>query len=68
MDFAISAAMNADAFVKLIEEMVDLKIHLQMEANLKTSPEVAKVLHLKLESDRRRLEMLKAELARQLAA
>ena len=66
MDFAIPQIMNADAFVKLVEEMVELKVRIQMEANLKTSPEVAKVLYQKQESDRRRLELLKTEMARQL--
>ena len=58
--------MNADAFVRLVEEMVDLKVRIQMESNVKTSPEVAKVLMIKQESDRRRLELLRSEMARQL--
>jgi hypothetical protein len=58
--------VNADAFVRLVEEMVDLKVRIQTESTVKASPEVAKVLMMKQESDRRRLELLRSEMARQL--
>jgi hypothetical protein len=59
--------MNAEGIVKLIEEMVDMKIRLQMESTIKTNPEVAKVLAQKRESDTRRLELIKNEMARILS-
>ena len=58
--------MNAETSVKLIEEMVDLKIQQYAESNMKASTEVAKILHEKRETDRRRLEQIRAELARML--
>jgi len=58
--------MNAEASVKLIEEMVDLKIQQYAESNMKASAEVAKILHEKRETDRRRLDQIRAELARML--
>ena len=65
-DFAFLTGMNGEIFVKLIEELVDLKVQVKLESNLKTSPEVAKVLHDKRESDRRRMELIKSEMARVL--
>jgi len=59
--------MNADMIVKLIEEMVDIKVQQQAETNLQPRPEVAKLLAEKRFADRRRLEMIKAELARLFA-
>jgi hypothetical protein len=58
--------MNAEIFVQLIEEMVDLKVQQHTEAHLKTSSEVANVLAMKRETDRRRLEQIRRELARML--
>jgi len=59
--------MNADAVVKLIDEMMDLKIQQQAQANLKASPEIARFLEEKRVTDRRRLEQIKAELVRLLS-
>lgn len=56
--------MNGEPLARLIEEMMDLKIQHYAEANLKPNPEVAKVLEAKRETDRRRLEQIKAEMAR----
>ena len=56
--------MQGDAVVKLIEEMIDLKIQQHAESNLKPSPEVAKLLNEKRNTDRRRLEQIRAELIR----
>ena len=53
-------------FVNLIEEMVDLKVQQYAESQLKASPEVAKILHEKRETDKRRMVQLKAELVRML--
>ena len=56
--------MNAETIVKLIEEMMDLKVQLYAESHLKASPEVARILIEKRETDRRRLEQIRAEMAR----
>ena len=58
--------MSAEAFVDMIEEIVDLKIQQHVEARLKTSAELSKFLQEKRETDRRRLEQLKVELVRLL--
>jgi len=58
--------MNAETFVKLIEEMIDLKLQQHAQANLKASPEVARILEEKRITDRRRLEQIRAELVRSL--
>ena len=56
--------MNAEVIVNLIEEMVDIKVQKQAEAQLQTNPELARLLAEKRFADRRRLEMVKQELAR----
>jgi hypothetical protein len=58
--------MNAETFIQLIEEMIDLKIQQQAEANLTPTPEVAKLLQEKQTTDRRRMNQIKAELVRML--
>jgi hypothetical protein len=60
--------MNAETLVKLIEEMIDLKLQQQAQANLKVSPEIARILEEKRITDRRRLEQIRAELIRLLGA
>jgi len=60
--------MNAEALVKLIEEMIDLKLQQQARTNLKVSPEIARFLEEKRITDRRRLEQIRAELIRLLGA
>jgi hypothetical protein len=64
----VRANMNAETLVKLIEEMMDLKVQQYAESHLKPNPEVAKLLMEKRETDRRRLEQIRAELARLIAA
>ena len=59
--------MNGEALVKLIEEMIDLKIQQQAQANLKVSPEIARFLEEKRVTGRRRLDQIKAELVRLLS-
>jgi hypothetical protein len=56
--------MTAENFIGLFEEMMDLKIQQYAESNLKPSPELARILHEKKETDRRRLEQIRAELVR----
>jgi hypothetical protein len=58
--------MTADKFVDLIEEMTDLKIQQFAESTMKASPEISRILHEKRETDRRRLDQIKAELVRSL--
>lgn len=60
--------MSPEAWVHLIEEMMDLKIQHYAESSMKVSAEVAKVLQDKRETDRRRLEQIRAELVRTLKA
>jgi len=54
--------MNGETLVKLIEEMIDLKLQQQARANLKASPEMARFFEEKRVTDRRRLEQIRAEL------
>ena len=61
-----AASMNAETIVKLIEEMVDIKVQQQAETQLRPKPEFAKLLEEKRFADRRRLELIKQELTRLL--
>ncbi len=54
--------MTAQNLVKLFEEMMDLKIQQYAESTMRPSPEVARLLQEKRETDRRRLEQIRAEL------
>ncbi len=56
--------MNSESSVKLIEEMVDLKLQQYAESQMRPTPEVARILHEKRETDRRRLDQIRMELAR----
>ena len=58
------AIMSAETVVRLIEEMVDLKVQQHAELDLKPSPEVARILQEKRATDRRRLDQIRAELTR----
>ena len=58
--------MNTETVVRLVEELVDLKVQNFAESIMKPSPEVARLLHEKRATDRRRLEQIKAELVRLL--
>ena len=58
--------MSAEAFVNLIEEMVDIKVHQQAEMRLHAKPELARLLQEKRSGDRRRLDLIKQELTRLL--
>jgi len=59
--------MNAEPLVKLIEEMIDLKLQQHAQANLKASAELTRILEEKRFTDRRRLEQIRAELVRLLS-
>lgn len=58
--------MNGELFVKLIEEMIDLKSHQQAQANIKPGTEVARLLREKQATDRRRLAQIRTELVSML--
>jgi len=60
--------MHPITFLGLLEEMIDIKVQQQTESHLKTSPEVAAVLLQKRETDKRRLDQIRAELIRLLTA
>jgi hypothetical protein len=59
--------MSAANFVKLIEEMIDLKLQQHAQVNLKASPEISRILEEKRVTDRRRLEQIRADLVRLLS-
>jgi len=59
--------MKAESIVKLIEELVDLKVQQEAASHLKLNPEVTRLLAQKRETDRRRLEQIRAELIRLLS-
>lgn len=56
------AAMSAEMFVKLIDEMVDIKVQQQAEIHLSGKPELARMLAEKRHSNRHRLDTIKQEL------
>ena len=58
--------MTAESLIGLIEEMMDLKIQQFAESTMKPTPEIARILHEKRETDQRRLEQIRAELVRSL--
>ena len=64
---APNSAMDANTFMSLLEEMVDIKIQQHTEAQMRPTPEIAGVLFQKRETDRRRLEQIRVQLIRALA-
>jgi len=60
--------MHPITFLGLLEEMIDIKIQQQTEARLKTTPEIAAVLHQKRETDKRRIDQIRAELLRLMSS
>jgi len=58
--------MSAESFVRLLEELVDLKVQYHLANQMKTSPELTRVLAVKRESDRHRTEQIRAELIQAL--
>ncbi len=56
--------MDAETLVRLLEEMMDLKIQQHAETSLKPTGEVAGILRQKRETDRLRLEQIRRELIR----
>jgi hypothetical protein len=60
--------MTAENLIGMIEEMMDLKIQQYAQSNLKLTPELSQLLLQKRETDRRRLDQIRAELVRALAS
>jgi len=58
--------MNSETLPRLIEEMMDLKIQAYAESQMRPTPEVARILQEKRETDRRRLDQIRSELVRVL--
>ena len=58
--------MTAEAWVQLLEEMVDLKLQQFAETTMKLTPELTRLLQDKRETDRRRLQQIRTELIRTL--
>ena len=58
--------MNGAAFIKLMEEMIDLKVQKQSERHINPTPEVAQLLEQKQATDARRLQQIWSELLRLL--
>jgi len=56
--------MTAEALVRLMEEMMDIKVQLLAQSSMKVSPDVARILHEKRDTDKRRLEQVRTEMIR----
>jgi len=60
----IELPMTAEILIRLLEEMMDLKLQQFAETQLKLPPELSRILHDKRDTDRRRLDQIRAELVR----
>jgi len=60
--------MSAEAFVRLIEELVDIKVQYHLANKMKTSPELARLVAVKRETDRHRADQIRLELIQALTA
>ena len=56
--------MTAESLIRLIEEMMDLKIQQYAESQMRPTPDIARLLSEKRQTDHRRLEQIRAELVR----
>jgi hypothetical protein len=56
--------MTGEKLIRMLEEMMDIKIHQYAQFHLKLNPEVAKLLQEKRETDRLRLDQIRMELVR----
>lgn len=54
--------MSVEAFVKLVEELVDIKVQQQLVKFVNLKPGLARLLEEKRQSDNRRIEMIRREL------
>lgn len=55
--------MTPEKLIGLLEEMIDLKIQLYVGLHLRPTPDLTRLLSDKRESDKRRLEEIRLELA-----
>jgi hypothetical protein len=60
----LTETMTAETLIRLLEEMMDIKMQQYAQYHLKLNPEVAKLLTEKRETDRRRLQQIRTELVR----
>ena len=60
--------MGSERFIRLLEEMLDLKIQQQVQSLVKSPPELAHLVRDKRQTDRHRLDQIRAELIRLLQA
>jgi len=60
--------MSAETFVRLIEELVDLKVQYHLATKIKTSPELSRIVAVKRETDRHRADQIRTELIQALTA
>jgi len=56
--------MTAENLIGLIEEMMDLKIRQYAESQMRPTPDIARLLSEKRQTDHRRLEQIRVELVR----
>ncbi len=56
--------MTAETLIRLLEEMMDIKIQQYTQFHMKLNPEVTRLLQEKKETDRRRLDQIRVELVR----
>ena len=65
----INIFMTAESLVRLLEEMMELKIRSSVvPAHLKLTPDLSRMLQDKRETDRHRLEQIRSELVRFLSS
>jgi len=60
--------MSAETFVRLIEELVDIKVQYHLASKMKTSNELARLVAVKRETDRQRADQIRVELIQALTA
>ncbi len=60
--------MTAESLVRLLEELIDLKIQGYVPSHLKLTPDLNRMLREKRETDRHRLEEVRSELVRFLSS
>ncbi len=58
----------ASMFIRLLEEMVELKVQQHLQAHGNYPPEIARLMQQKRQEDLRRLEQIRGELVRLMAA
>jgi hypothetical protein len=56
--------MTAENLIGLLEEMMDLKIQQYAESTMNRTPEIARLLQAKRETNLRRLDQIRMELLR----